>query len=110
MAYTKTTWNNNAAPPINADNLNKIEQGIYDAHICEMLLCDEVQNTTQEYTFSGGSVTQVLHKRSGTTIRTDAFTYATNTITEVRTLNTGENVTIVTNLTTLETTVTYAAA
>lgn len=30
MAYTKTTWNNLSNPPINADNLNKIEQGIYD--------------------------------------------------------------------------------
>ena len=30
MAYTKTNWNNNTAPYINATNLNKIEQGIYD--------------------------------------------------------------------------------
>ena len=30
MAYTKTTWNNLSDPPINADNLNKIEQGIYN--------------------------------------------------------------------------------
>lgn len=30
MAYTKTTWNNDAPPAINAENLNKIEQGIYD--------------------------------------------------------------------------------
>ena len=29
--YTKTTWVNNQAPSINATNLNKIEQGIYDA-------------------------------------------------------------------------------
>lgn len=32
MAYTKTTWVDNSEPPINAENLNKIEQGIYDAH------------------------------------------------------------------------------
>lgn len=31
MPYTKTTWNSGAAPAINASNLNKIEQGIYDA-------------------------------------------------------------------------------
>lgn len=31
MAYTKTTWVDNSEPPINAENLNKIEQGIYDA-------------------------------------------------------------------------------
>lgn len=30
MSYTKTNWTNNSAPAINADNLNKIEQGIYD--------------------------------------------------------------------------------
>lgn len=32
MNYTKTVWKNGEAPAINADNLNKIEQGIYDAH------------------------------------------------------------------------------
>ena len=32
MAYTKTTWVNDTAPAINATNLNKMEQGIYDAH------------------------------------------------------------------------------
>ena len=31
MAYTKTTWTNDAPPAINATNLNKIEQGIYNA-------------------------------------------------------------------------------
>lgn len=76
----------------------------------QMLLCDEVPDTVQSYTFSGGSVSQVAHNRSNTAIRTDAFTYTDNTITEVRTLNTGETLTIVTNLMTLETTVTYAAA
>lgn len=30
MSYTKTIWNNNTAPHINADNLNKIETGVYD--------------------------------------------------------------------------------
>ena len=32
MAYNKTVWINGTAPPINAENLNKIEQGIEDAH------------------------------------------------------------------------------
>lgn len=31
MAYTKTTWTNDTGEPIDADNLNKIEQGIFDA-------------------------------------------------------------------------------
>ena len=30
MSYSKTNWANNSAPAINADNLNKIEPGIYD--------------------------------------------------------------------------------
>ena len=29
MAYSKTTWANNTTPAINADNLNKIEDGIF---------------------------------------------------------------------------------
>jgi len=33
MAYTKTTWVNNTPPAIDETNLNKIEQGIYDAHV-----------------------------------------------------------------------------
>ena len=32
MAYTKTAWVNDSKPAINAANLNKIEQGIADAH------------------------------------------------------------------------------
>ena len=32
MAYTKTTWVNDSTA-LSADNLNKIEQGIYDAHL-----------------------------------------------------------------------------
>ena len=32
MAYTKTTLVNDSQPAINAANLNKIEQGIADAH------------------------------------------------------------------------------
>ena len=32
MAYTKTKWVNDSEPAINAANLNKIEQGIADAH------------------------------------------------------------------------------
>lgn len=32
MAYNKTLWVNDSIPAINAGNLNKIEQGIYEAH------------------------------------------------------------------------------
>ena len=72
------------------------------------LFNEEIPNTSQTYTFTNGRVSQVLHTRNNTSIRTDVFTYTENSITEVRTLNTGESLTIVTNLTTLETTVTYS--
>lgn len=32
MAYTKTNWANDNPPPLDATNLNKIEQGIADVH------------------------------------------------------------------------------
>ena len=75
------------------------------------LIDDMIKNTTQEITFdSAGNVQSITHKSGNTTIRTDAFTFADGSITEVRTLNTGESLTIVTNTSTLVTTVTYAAA
>lgn len=30
MAYNKTQWRNNSSPDLDATNLNKIEQGIYE--------------------------------------------------------------------------------
>lgn len=74
------------------------------------LFHEEIPNTIQMYTFSNGGVSQVIHSRNNEIIRTDTFTYGSSTITEVRTLNTGETLSIVTNLATLETTITYAAA
>lgn len=74
------------------------------------LYASEIPDTIQSYVFSAGSVSQVVHSRNNVTVRTDTFTYSPSSITEVRTLNTGESLTIVTNLTTLETTVTYSAA
>lgn len=73
----------------------------------EKLLCDEVPDTTQYYTFTGGDLTKIEHKSGTTAIRTDTFAHTSTTITEVRTLNTGESLTIVTNMETLQTTVTY---
>ncbi len=67
----------------------------------------EIDNTTQTIVFdSDGNVSQILHKSGNTTIRTDAFTITDTTITETRTLNTGEVLTITTTLATLATTVT----
>ena len=86
----------------------------YDIHdskstINILLLSDEIPNTVQSVSFdSNGNVSSISHVSGSTTIRTDAFTFGTGTITEVRTLNTGENLTIITNLTTLQTTITYS--
>lgn len=74
------------------------------------LLSDEVPDTVQTYVFVDGAVSQVLHDRNGTVIRTDDFAYTPNSITETRTLNTGAVLVIVTDLETLETTVNYTAA
>lgn len=79
----------------------------------EILLQEEtIPDTTQTISFdSSGNVSSIVHKDgTNNTIRSDVFTFGTNTITEVRTLYTGETLTIVTNTTTLVTTVTYAAA
>jgi len=76
-----------------------------------LLLHEVIPDTVQSITFdSAGNVSTITHVRNNTAIRTDTFTFSAETITEVRTLSTGESLTIVTNTTTLQTTVTYAAA
>ena len=115
-----TNWLNTNVNPVGSavvvDSSLTIQGAAADAKVvgnlksAMNLLHDEIPTTVQTYVFTDGSVSQVLHKSGNTTVRTDTFTYATNTITEVRTLNTGESLTIETNLQTLETTVTYAAA
>jgi hypothetical protein len=84
---------------------------ITDPEIRVRLLADNVPNTTQEYTFGAdGVISKVEHKNGATVERSDAFTFTDFAATEVRTLKTGESLTITTNLETLQTTVTYVAA
>ena len=59
MAYSKTVWNNNTPPDISAENLNKMEQGIYDAQFPD-----------------GGSTGQILSKTNDGTGWVDAPTSA----------------------------------
>lgn len=112
MSYQKQNFVSGAT--LYASQLNAMDDQIYENAEWLMtraiLLAEEIPDTVQTYTFSGGSVTQVLHSRNGSAVRTDAFTYGSGVITETRTLATGESLTITTNLTTLETTVVYAAA
>ena len=48
MAYTKTVWVNNQAPAINADNLNKIEDGIFNNDAAITNTNSTVANLTTE--------------------------------------------------------------
>ena len=102
---------------------NKKPLALYDGAIQELQTTDIIDNvdyasiktinalqsnikgTTQAITFNGdGTVQKVQHKDTGNNlIREDVFTYATNLITEVRTLTSGGTVTLISHLDTLET-------
>lgn len=74
------------------------------------LLTDNIPDTVQSITFdSAGNVSQIIHTNNGQAVRTDTFTFTDSTITEARALAAGGSLTMVTNLETLQTTVTYAA-
>jgi hypothetical protein len=94
------------------DELDSLKSAIAQDAIDNLLQVENIFGTTQSIIFdSAGNVQSITHKDgSNNTVRTDVFTFAANSITETRTLSTGESLTIVTNLTTLETTTTYAAA
>lgn len=76
------------------------------------LQVDIIPDTTQTITYdSSGNVSAIVHTdENDDTVRTDAFTFGEDTITETRTLDTGEVLTIVTNTSTLVTTITYTEA
>jgi hypothetical protein len=114
-AWTAAHW---TATNIGADlaetrlDVANLEDDVSELKSAILLQEETIPDTTQTISFdSSGNVSSIVHKDgSNNTIRSDAFTFGTNTITEVRTLYTGETLTIVTNTTTLVTTVTYAAA
>ena len=71
----------------------------------EKLLRSELPGTTQVVTLdSNGNPTMIIHSISEVVIRTDAFTWTENSVTEVRTAS-DKQITLTTNLTTLEQTV-----
>ena len=107
---TLTQTGKAADAKVTGDELEGVKEDLNQVDVHQNLLCDEIPDTVQAYTFADGAVSQVTHTRDNVAIRTDAFTYGANSIAEVRTLNTGESLTITTNLITLETTVVYAAA
>jgi len=89
------------------DEIADLKDDLSESDVLQKLLHDNVPDTVQNYTFTDGTVSKVEHKSGNVIKRSDVFTYGTSSITEVRTLNSGESLTIVTNLSTLETTVTY---
>lgn len=95
-----------------ADDVSDLKSAITSDEINALLQEENILGTTQTIAFdASGNVSSITHKDgNNNTVRTDAFTFSGNTITEVRTLSTGESLTIVTNTDTLVTTVTYAAA
>ena len=89
----------------------ELKSALEDSDTIALLHMDEINDTVQSIVFdSVGNVSTITHVRNNVTIREDEFTFGNGTITEVRTLNTGETLTIVTNTNTLQTTITYAAA
>jgi hypothetical protein len=90
------------------ESASELKDALSADEIKSTLLLDEIPDTVQSIVRTNGKVTGLLHKRNGETIRTDTYTRGEEVFTETRTLNTGEVLTIATNLTTKETTVTYA--
>lgn len=76
-----------------------------DPNIRLLLLADEVPDTVQTFDFGDDGSVSAIHHGS---VRTDTYTYGDGTITEKRTLAAGPSLTMVTDLDTLETTVTYS--
>jgi hypothetical protein len=88
MAYTKTTWLNGSAPPINAANLNKIEDGIFDN---DANLNSHIANIfphfgyafTQEIIYAGDDITQIDSKIATVLRLRESITYVADQITEI---------------------------
>jgi hypothetical protein len=66
------------------------------AHLTnDMLKYDCINGTTQTPTIVNGQITQIEHKDdTNITVRTDTFTYTNTLITEIRTLSTGQSLTL----------------
>ena len=91
------------------EELDDLDDGLDVLRNTLSLLDDEIPDTVQTITFDqNGNVQSIAHSRNNVAVRTDVFTFAANSVTEVRTLSTGQSLTIVTNLSTLETTITYS--
>ena len=92
------TW---SAKKLDEEN-RALKTEIVNGTIEENLLRSELPGTAVAVTFdSNDNPSTITHSKNGTTIRTDVFTWGTDTVTEVRTLATGKKITITTDLVTL---------
>lgn len=115
--YDGTQWQDGGAwnaPEIETDKTLSVTDKPADGKAVGINLNLQIENipgTTQTIAFdSFGNVQSITHTKNNAAVRTDVFTFGTNTITEVRTLSSGESLTITTNTLTLQTTVTYVPA
>lgn len=71
-------------------------------------LQSEIRGAVQTVTLNAdGSISGVVHTVDGSIVRTDAITYAGAVVTEVRTLSTGQSLTLATNTDTLAVSTTW---
>ena len=61
MSYTKTQWRNNQSPAIDADNLNHIEQGVYDAY---QDIAENTQNIESLTTQTGANTSAIALEKT----------------------------------------------
>lgn len=89
-----------------SNDVDDLTRQLSDDEVNEMLMNSSIPGTTETVTFdTNNKPASVTHTASGVAVRTDVFTWGTNSVTEVRTLANGKHVTLVTNLTTLVTTI-----
>ena len=94
---------------LNAASVSDIEA----IDIDERLLHSMIKGTRQVVVYTGGKVTGVNHVDSSNNnhiVRADTFAVDSDPMVEIRTLDTGERLTISTDLTTLTSTITYTPA
>lgn len=86
--------------------LNTVKSALTISDIKEKLLTGDIPGTTKTVTMdSDGNPVSIVHSNGNEAVRTDAFVWGENTVTETRTLASGKYITIQTNLITLETVV-----
>lgn len=96
------------ATAVRIDDSTRLSDVVFDNNVDEKLLQDNIKNTRQVVQYTAGVVTGVQHiSLDNTVIRTDTFNTTSNPMVETRVLNTGERLTISTDLTTLTSTITY---